>query len=697
MCSAALSVAFLLSACSSGGPSGFLAGGSHTPGTGIRVKSHGIYQSSCNPAPGSVAGTITEYSTPGLHPYGIVGDASGNIYLSEYSSNALARYNIAGNAFTSYTIPGTTNEPEQMTIGNDGIVYVTSAFRANVYDTLNPSTGVVTQRTFNTPRTPADGMTTSPAGTSTANVWFTTNGGDLIDHLNTSFGLTTYNTSVGSYAITSDNSGNIWYTLAGNKVGERTPTGSTTTVSAPISAVRGMGMTEGPPGTGIWYPQQSNNEIVNVSPTGAVTTYTIPTASATPYGITSSCGLIWFSEYNTNKIGSLNPSTGAFAEYAIPTASAKPLELTTDQNGNVWFTEFGANKVGMIVPQNNSTLAPNGSVYVLDSSAVGGANGMIANFAAGAYHSPATGTITSLPNASWNTNGKMTFDAGGALWIGYVASANGQGSNFVGIAEYAPGATGNASPIATIVPTNPVGQVDGIAIDAQGEVYISDASNAAVYVYPAGANGNTAPIRTLQGNLTKLGGGQKLSFDANGNFWVGSANGILEFPGNANGNVAPSNVLYSPADEQTCLGTTNVNANSFAFDPAGNLLVALNISSTPSIPDLIGFAPGSTAGTCPALKGNIVYSYGGGTSDATYDISVDDNGYIYAIPNTNNVILYNEASVWSSFPGSYAPIYAEISNDPDVYSPVAIATWTNTGWLYGNARHGRRTKHPGAR
>lgn len=329
---------------------------------------------------------------------------------------------------------------------------------------------------------------------------------------------------------------------------------------------------------------------------------------------------------------------------------------------------------------------PNGSVYALNSSPVGGIDGSIVTYAPGVFAPPPASTISTLPNASWNTNGKMTFDAAGDLWVAYEADPAQQGgAEFFGIAEYAPG---SGTPARTITPANSVsdGSFQGIAIDASGNVYVPDVAGA-VYVYAAGASGSATPIRTISGSSTELTGAGKLGFDANGNLWVATGQGILEFPPNANGNVAPIGGTMDAAWDAACNGGGALAPMSFAFDPSGNMIVAANTSSG----NVLEFAAGFTDTTCPY---NRMTTQNGGGANAE-DLSVDDQGYIYDVAYAPpNGLPFNVSVYPESASGSPSP-YAEISGtNSGLSNPVGIAVWTNTGFLNGNAkRAAKRQKH----
>lgn len=62
------------------------------------------------------------------------------------------------------------------------------------------------------------------------------------------------------------------------------------------------------------------------------------------------------------------------------------------------------------------------------------------------------------------------------------------------------------------------------------------------------ANGNIAPIRTIQGSNTGLNGANGVAIDANGNIYIANTvgNTITVYANDANGNAAPSGRLPDP-------------------------------------------------------------------------------------------------------------------------------------------------------
>jgi 6-phosphogluconolactonase (cycloisomerase 2 family) len=204
--------------------------------------------------------------------------------------------------------------------------------------------------------------------------------------------------------------------------------------------------------------------------------------------------------------------------------------------------------------------AANAQTSIVVAENGGGANGAVSTFALGGGSAPLrriTGPLTGLTSPE-----QIASDRSGNLYV-----ANSSGS----ITVFPPTATGNVAPLRTIAgsATGLGGGVYGIAVDAAGHVYASNHYRNSVTEYAAGANGNVAPIATLTGAATGVQQPLGLALDAAGHLWVDNAGGITEYPAGANGNVSPINALSGPV----------VNAGgstAIAFDSAGRLFVNAN-------------------------------------------------------------------------------------------------------------------------
>jgi virginiamycin B lyase len=652
-CAALLVAAFALAGCQGATsthmtPTTIPATTGHGKG---HVKPHTVVSTTCTPPAGQTAGTITEYSIPtaSTQPYGLVVDSSSNVWFGEYGNAALGEL-TSTHSWNQYSTPTRGSQPISVTIGSDGNPWFTE-FATGRVGKFNTSTSTITEYAFSGGAGSYPEWIDNSTVAATAGMWLPLNGDTALAKLSTS-GTISYSAAVDRpYGLSVDTSGNIWYTMYNpNKVTEETVGHTARTWNVPTSGSQPFMITEGPSGTGMWFTEYHGNKIANINSAGTLTEYAVPTASSEPEGIVAACGNIWFAEKNSSKIGELTPA-GSFTEYSTPTAASGPTGLAVDANGNVWFTERNANKIAMIATTTGGPTA--GLLAVFNGSPVHGVNGQITMFGPTPITSP-TSEITNLPGATGDDYGHMTYDNGGDLWVG----ADGR------ITEYGAGASGNATPLASITPTNTISQVDGIAIDNLGNIYVADIPDQAIYVYAYGATGSVSPIRTISGALTGLGPSSTgLAIDSSENVWVGEGSTIAEFAQGADGNVAPINTVSGAATFTACgmsPAYDNASVSGLSFDQSGNLIVGMAIVG---IADVFEYAPGSTSTTCP------INATGAGAAGPPYDLAVDGQNFVYILINGFPVYVYTEAQLFSS--GSVATV----TDVTQISDPVAIAAF----------------------
>ena len=120
----------------------------------------------------------------------------------------------------------------------------------------------------------------------------------------------------------------------------------------------------------------------------------------------------------------------------------------------------------------------------------------------------------------------------------------------------------NASLLATISgPATGLINPDGLAVDAAGNIYVgsydSTTRTGSILVFAPGSTGNASPVRTISGPDTDLGSVQDVRVDKTGTVYVnagrpgpvGFAGHILTFAPGATGNVAPLSDLAPEASD----------------------------------------------------------------------------------------------------------------------------------------------------
>lgn len=110
--------------------------------------------------------------------------------------------------------------------------------------------------------------------------------------------------------------------------------------------------------------------------------------------------------------------------------------------------------------------------------------------------------------------------------------------------------TTNLAPAATITYSG-MTQPTGLALDASGNVWVSDVGSRAIYEFAKGATGASTPVATITSSL--LNDPTDVKVDASGNIYVidggpsGGPSRLLIFPKGSNGNVPASSVTVIDA------------------------------------------------------------------------------------------------------------------------------------------------------
>jgi sugar lactone lactonase YvrE len=163
----------------------------------------------------------------------------------------------------------------------------------------------------------------------------------------------------------------------------------------------------------------------------------------------------------------------------------------------------------------------------------------------------------------------------------------------------------------------------------------------AITVYPLGASGNTAPVRTITGALTQLAEPAGLAIDKDDNLYVAneSGTGVTVYPAIANGNVAPT---------ATLMGTDMLIPTGVVIGSAGDIFVSTcgSCGETPNA---------STSGVFhfPSLSAASDYNISGANPQLIFPVglALDPSGGVWvANMNTNTVQLFAAGSMGNATP-----------------------------------------------
>ncbi len=331
------------------------------------------------------------------------------------------------------------------------------------------------------------------------------------------------------------------------------------------------------------------------------------------------------------------------------TALCLPTSVALDSKGNIYVANHLSSTVAVYPAGSNGTVAPSatisgsntglnapwgitvdasGNIYVANYDYVASYDGgTVTIYPAGSNGNVAPSAIIGGSNTGLIYPHTIVVDAEGNIYVTNHGSSSGRADT---VTVFPAGSNGNVAPSATIAGSN-TGLSDprGIALDANGNIYVANYDASTVTVYPAGSNGNVAPSETIDSP-----GVTGLALDARGNIYVTSGGDALSvYPPGSNGNVAPSATI---AGSNTGLN----DAWDLAVDATGNTYVANGNAVTV-------YPPGSNGNVAPSatIGSNTVLSNPGG-------IALDFYANIYISNRNNTVTVYPAGSNANAAPSS---------------------------------------------
>jgi len=140
-------------------------------------------------------------------------------------------------------------------------------------------------------------------------------------------------------------------------------------------------------------------------------------------------------------------------------------------------------------------------------------------------------------------------------------------------------AQGDAAPLRTIQGARTLLNLpDGVNRDpVSGEIVVANTGDDSILFFASDAAGDVAPLRVLKGPATKLKGPVGVSIDSKHNeLWVASWDNHIAavFPRTVHGNVAPLRVIRTAADSAPPASMGRIGA--VAFDPKRQEILAPN-------------------------------------------------------------------------------------------------------------------------
>lgn len=242
------------------------------------------------------------------------------------------------------------------------------------------------------------------------------------------------------------------------------------------------------------------------------------------------------------------------------------------------------------------------------------------------------------------------------IYVVNSAFASAQGS----ITVYPAVANGNVTPYRTISGrARGLKDPTGIALDAHGQIYVSNYHQYGLTVYAASANGPAKPSRRIRGPKTGLFDTYGVALDSSKQIYALDNFAVVHvFAPRARGDATPLSTLFGrrmrPEDE------------GIALDGAGNIYVTRNETiSGHGKGEVLVYAAGAHGHAAPVWK---IYGSKTMLSDEPGDVTVDNAGNVYvADSEADQVDVYAAGEH-----GDVAPVQAIAGSKTGLTSPTGI-------------------------
>jgi streptogramin lyase len=299
-------------------------------------------------APLAKAATVTDFpihpdSPPTGQPQGIALGADGNLWVAEYSGNAIVVLNPGGVRIGSFTLPTPNAQPIGIAAGPDGALWFTEYGAGQIGRVT--TAGMITEFPLSSAASQPYFICAGPDGA----MWFTEFAADRLGRITTSGAITEFSVTGAPTGIASGPDGALWFTeYTGGAIGRLTTGGGLTEYPIPTTSSAPYDITKGPDGA-LWFTESATSKIGRVTSAGVFTEFPTPTPSSGPAGILDGVdGRIWFAERNASRIGAVS-TAGEFAELPAPSSvPSQPAALSRGPAGTMWFTEGALDRAGRI-------------------------------------------------------------------------------------------------------------------------------------------------------------------------------------------------------------------------------------------------------------------------------------------------------------------------------------------------------------
>ena len=290
------------------------------------------------------------------------------------------------------------------------------------------------------------------------------------------------------------------------------------------------------------------------------------------------------------------------------------------------------------------------------------------------FNAGSTGSITSYAIGAAGNVAPATSIAGNLTGLDepLFGTINAAGSLFApnfgidSVTTYVAGSTGNIGPTGDLAgPYTGLGEPSGVAVASSGNYYVCNPEGGSTYTsvteYAAGAGGNASPIATIRGAATTLSAPADVALDTSSYIYVSNNNAssgggwIAIFAPNSNGNIAPARLIQG--------GSTGLNEpEGIALDASGNLYAANRAANSITV-----YAAGANGNVAPlrTISGSKT-----GLNSPT-GVTVDSNGYVYVANNrTPSITVYASAAT-----GNVAPVRTISGSSTGLNQPYGVTLY----------------------
>ncbi len=257
--------------------------------------------------------TITEYTLPepNSEPLNLTLGQDGNIWLTEFGGDRIAEFNLTSAGFTECTLPiqtGVTPTPYGIAAGPDGNLWVTDPASNGIWR-VAPGCGSFGFFALATANANPQNITVGPNGA----LWFTEYNADQIGEIFT--GAT-----------------------AGSSPAE-----------FKVSAGAGLGVITSGSDTALWFTETKTDKLGRMLTTGQLASETLLAGVGQPYGLVNAPdGNFYIGDQTKSQIAQVIVSTtpAKINLYPTKTSNAGPFWLTIGPDNEIYFTEQTANNIG---------------------------------------------------------------------------------------------------------------------------------------------------------------------------------------------------------------------------------------------------------------------------------------------------------------------------------------------------------------